>query len=198
MTNGRRMWFAPAKRQGLWSKVWLAATLPGSFFRFCRASVLLRPISIGSSGFAIRPSGCANRMGVTTAGRRARQRSPPSISRVRCRCGMRKRTGDLRCEVPGTAQRQVSTTAASPDKTAISWQRPLSIFVRSSASWRGSRFPRRLPAPRMSKRTLPLETLDRLIRAGKIRSTKDIRSLIYMSMSGVNIGPMCRSSHRIR
>lgn len=28
-----------------------------------------------------------------------------------------------------------------------------------------------------------LETLDRLIRAGKIRGTKDIRSLIYMSMS---------------
>ncbi len=29
-----------------------------------------------------------------------------------------------------------------------------------------------------------LETLDRLIQAGKIRGTKDLRSLIYMSMSG--------------
>jgi mannose-6-phosphate isomerase-like protein (cupin superfamily) len=30
-----------------------------------------------------------------------------------------------------------------------------------------------------------LETLDRLSRAGKIKGTKDLRSLIYMSMSGV-------------
>ncbi len=34
-----------------------------------------------------------------------------------------------------------------------------------------------------------LETLDRLIRAGKIRGTKDPRSLIYMSMSGVEHRP---------
>lgn len=34
-----------------------------------------------------------------------------------------------------------------------------------------------------------LETLDRLSRAGKIRGTKDPRSLIYMSMSGVEHRP---------
>lgn len=34
-----------------------------------------------------------------------------------------------------------------------------------------------------------LETLDRLVRAGKIRGTKDPRSLIYMSMSGVKHQP---------
>ncbi len=34
-----------------------------------------------------------------------------------------------------------------------------------------------------------LETLDRLSRAGKIRGTKDPRSLIYMSMSGVEHQP---------
>jgi len=34
-----------------------------------------------------------------------------------------------------------------------------------------------------------LETLDRLSRAGKIRGTKDLRSLIYMSMSGVEHRP---------
>jgi hypothetical protein len=34
-----------------------------------------------------------------------------------------------------------------------------------------------------------LETLDRLIRAGKIRGTKDPRSLIYMSMSAVEHRP---------
>ena len=32
-------------------------------------------------------------------------------------------------------------------------------------------------------------TLDRLVRAGKIRGTKDLRSLIYMSMSGVEHRP---------
>jgi quercetin dioxygenase-like cupin family protein len=34
-----------------------------------------------------------------------------------------------------------------------------------------------------------LVTLDRLVRAGQIRSTKDIRSLIYMSMSAVKHRP---------
>jgi hypothetical protein len=34
-----------------------------------------------------------------------------------------------------------------------------------------------------------LETLDRLSRAGKIRGIKDPRSLIYMSMSGVEHRP---------
>lgn len=34
-----------------------------------------------------------------------------------------------------------------------------------------------------------LETLDRLVKAGKIRSTKDPRSLIYMSMSAVRYRP---------
>ncbi len=34
-----------------------------------------------------------------------------------------------------------------------------------------------------------LETLDRLVRAGKIRGTKDPRSLIYMSMSAVEHRP---------
>lgn len=34
-----------------------------------------------------------------------------------------------------------------------------------------------------------LETLDRLIRTGKIRGTKDLRSIIHMSMSGVRHQP---------
>ncbi|MGH3086439.1 MAG: hypothetical protein ACRDSJ_03865 [Rubrobacteraceae bacterium] len=34
-----------------------------------------------------------------------------------------------------------------------------------------------------------LETLDRLIRAGKIKGLKDFRSLIYMSMSAVEHRP---------
>ena len=34
-----------------------------------------------------------------------------------------------------------------------------------------------------------LETLDRLVRAGKIRGTKDPRSLIYMSMSATEHRP---------
>ncbi len=34
-----------------------------------------------------------------------------------------------------------------------------------------------------------LETLDRLVRAGKIRGTKDPRSLIYMSMSAAEYRP---------
>jgi quercetin dioxygenase-like cupin family protein len=34
-----------------------------------------------------------------------------------------------------------------------------------------------------------LQTLDRLARAGKIRGTKDLRSLIYMSMSGTRYQP---------
>jgi hypothetical protein len=34
-----------------------------------------------------------------------------------------------------------------------------------------------------------LQTLDRLARAGKIRGTKDLRSLLYMSMSAVTHRP---------
>jgi quercetin dioxygenase-like cupin family protein len=34
-----------------------------------------------------------------------------------------------------------------------------------------------------------LETLDRLVRAGKIRGTKDLRSIIYLSMSAVKYRP---------
>lgn len=34
-----------------------------------------------------------------------------------------------------------------------------------------------------------LETLDRLVKAGKIRGTKDLRSLIYMSMSAARYRP---------
>lgn len=34
-----------------------------------------------------------------------------------------------------------------------------------------------------------METLDRLARAGKIRGTKDVRSIIYMSISAVTYRP---------
>jgi hypothetical protein len=69
--------------------------------------------------------------------------------------------------------------------------------VANGAAGNGTRVPQHGrcagPVPKRAPPALAfqehLETLDRLSRAGKIRGTKDPRSLIYMSMSAVEHRP---------